>query len=78
MQNSKSVSTPFSVGCKLSSKQCPGNEADSEDVSSTMLVGSRKSYACCGVYVTFNLSLHYLQRKLNIWKPLMHARRSYG
>lgn len=53
MQNSKSVSTPFSVGCKLSSKQCPGNEADLEDVSSTKLVGSRKSYVCHGVHLSF-------------------------
>lgn len=53
MQNLKSVSTPFSIGCKLSSKQCPGNEADLEDVLSTMLVGSRKSYVCHGVYVSF-------------------------
>lgn len=33
MPNSKPVNTSFSVACKLSFKQCPGNEAELEEMS---------------------------------------------
>lgn len=51
MQNLKLVSTPFSIGCKLSSKQCPSNDSDLEvmsQVSYSSAVGSLIFYG--GVY----------------------------